>query len=95
MRKPSLLAGDPIRQGGGQEGIDSLPVALDGECRFVSRLFVFWRTLLVLRLCAKSLELLLNRWSKCGTNELATACGVRPSFFVPKLGQSHSFFSRI
>ena len=28
--------------GGGQEGINSLPVALDGECRLLAGLSLFW-----------------------------------------------------
>jgi len=75
-------------RGGGQEGIDSLPVALDGECRFVSWLFVvFGRTFLVLRArrqVAPSFCWMLG--ANAGPTNMQQRGAFKPSFVCPEVG---------
>jgi hypothetical protein len=76
------MAGRPpairLAREGGQEGIISLPVALDGRRGVSRRLFV-----------VSSLELLR---SKCGTNESAQGGRLKTALNCPEVGSVRPFF---
>ena len=81
-------AGDGDR--GGQEGIDSLPVAWMVGAELLASLF--WPCLVVeLAKCSCCFEC----WSKCGTNKVAPRGLVKPLLNCPEVGSVEGFFSRI